>query len=145
MGIKKIIGYSLIAIADLLEKLQWLFRKIIPMLLVLILGFGLGFFVTNISNHREALQKQKVEEFIEQIITSAIEQTEFHKKHSSNHAIDSIQKEAKNFSNCYKIRFMDVTFNAYEFTVIFDNGSEFYVDVIVFGDDITLNIWSGEQ
>ena len=145
MGIKKIIGYSLIAIADLLEKLQWLFRKIMPMLLVLILGFGLGFFVSNISNHRKALQKQKVEEFIEQIITSAIEQTEFYKKHSSNRAIDSIQKDAKNFSNCYKIRFADVTFNAYEFTVIFDNGSEFYVDVIAFGDDITLRIWSGEQ
>ena len=71
MRIKRLIGLSLIKIGDITEQLQFLFRRTALKLLMLALGFFLGFGVCAKMYHSETIEKQKVEEFITKIINSS--------------------------------------------------------------------------
>ena len=94
---------------------------------------------------RKTLESIRVEEFIGQIISSAITETDFYKNHSTNQAINSLERCASEFSSLYRIHIYDKTFHSYESIVTFDNGKGFYVDVIVFKDDIRLNQWQPDE
>ena len=141
MHIKRLIGLSLIKIGDITEQLQLLFRRTALKLLLVALGFFLGFGICSKMHHNEAVEKQKVEEFITKIINSSIIETSYYKEYSSPRATDSIQRHAKDFTTFFKINIYDKTFHAYESIVTFSNGMEFYVDVIIFNKDVRLNQW----
>lgn len=142
---KRLIGFSLIKIGDVIEKIQFLFRKTAIKLLLIALGFFLGFGVCAKRYQSEVIEKQKVEEFITKIINSSIIDTSYYKEYSSPGAAGSIKRHAKDFTTFFKINIYDKTFHAYESIVTFSNGMQFYVDVIIFNEDVRLNQWSPHE
>ena len=138
---KRLIGFSLIKIGDVIEKIQFLFGRTALKLLLVVLGFFLGFGICARMYRSEAAERQKVEEFITNIINSSIIDTSYYKEYSSPGAVNSIQRHAKDFTTFFKINIYDKTFDAYESIVTFSNGMEFYVDVIIYKDDVRLNQW----
>jgi len=105
-------------------------------------GFLLGHVVCTSSYQREADERIRVEQFIDQMVTSALSDPNFSRQHSNEHAYNSLRKHANKLTPFYKVTIFDKTFHAYECIVTFANGNEYYVDVIVFGDKIRLNEWS---
>lgn len=138
MKLKYLVGRALIIVGDVLEQLQCLSRKILPKLLIFGLGFVLAYFICTEAYHRELNEQQDVRDFVDKIISSVLDQTEFYKKHSQKQAIETIEEYANDFSKCYKVGTFDKTFHAYEAVIIFDNEKRFYVDVIVRKDNIEL-------
>jgi len=132
-----LIGKSLIKIGDLIES----FQRSLKYIIVFVIGFCFALGLVVIPNFQRQEEERQVETFINNIITSAINQTEFHKESSIEGAIEDLQKYANEFSSVYKIYVFDYTFGAYESEVIFDNGNKFYVDVSVYKDDIVLNVF----
>ena len=101
----------------------------------------MGFGISEKMYHNETVERQKVEEFITEIITSSMVETSYYREHSRLSAADSIQRHAKDFTSFFKINIYDKTFAAYESIVTFSNGMEFYVDVIVYDDGPMVNQW----
>ncbi|MHC4722316.1 MAG: hypothetical protein ACYS6I_06360 [Planctomycetota bacterium] len=116
---------------------KWILKTFI----IFFLGIVAGFVICAKLYQHEALEKQKVESFIDQIIDSVINKTDFYRDNSSERASTELRKYADDLGTFYKAKIYDKTFHAYESLVTFYNRKEFYVDVIVFGDDITLNEW----
>jgi len=101
----------------------------------------MGLIVSDLVKSNIARDEKHAEQFIDQIISSVLNQTEFHKLHSSKEALKELQRYAKNFTPRYRINVKDKTFSSYESEVIFDNGQMFYVDVTIYKDGIVLNVF----
>lgn len=136
-----LIGRTLIVIGDLVERLQRFLKKILPTILILAVGFFLGYLICAQSYEREFTEREKVTKFTDQTISSVINRTEFYKEHSKPQAIANLEKHAIDFTDCYKIDISDKTFYAYESVVTFDNDKKFYVDVIIRKEDVELFRW----
>ena len=115
---------------------------VVSAIVFVLVGFVAGYMVCAGSYQREALEMQRVEEFISQIIDSAMNNTKFLNNHLAQGRYKFLKKHTKDFTDFYKIHIYDRTFHAYECIVTFDNGNKYYVDVVVFKDDIRLNAWT---
>jgi hypothetical protein len=139
--LRYLIGRTLIVIGDSVEQLQRFLKRILPKILVLAVGFFLGYLICAQSYQREFTEREKVTKFIGQIVSSVINRTEFYKERSTAQAIANLENHAVDFTDFYKIDISDKTFDAYESIVTFDNGKKFYVDVILRKEDVELFRW----
>jgi hypothetical protein len=106
-------------------------------MLTLVIGFLLATIIFDMSVAHKSRQKQKVEVFIEQVITSVKNQTEFYKfRCVPEDVYKNLEKYSAKFSPKYKIIVTDYrifgfgfgTGASYEAVIIFDNGEIFNVE-----------------
>lgn len=121
----------------IIKKCLWVLKALI----IFSLGVCAGYIISSELYKYDNLEKEKVEFFIGEIISSVINQTDFCKNNSKSRAYEELQNHSDDLTVFYKINVYDKTFHAYESIITFDNGKEFYADVIVFKDDIKLNVW----
>ena len=113
---------------------KWSFKYV----LTFILGFLIATIICYMSVAHKSRQKQKVEVFIEQIITSVKNQTKFYKFHSLQD--EDLEKYSDKFSSKYEIIVTDYRIfghgceagASYKAVIIFDNGELFHAEGHVF-------------
>ncbi len=141
MNLRYSTGRTLIVIGDVIEQVQRFLRKILPKVVILGLGFLVGYLICAHSHQHQFREREKVTKFIDQIVHSVIEQTDFYKEHSNTQVLANLEKHAIDFTDFYKIDISDHTFDAYESIVTFDNGKQFYVDVLLRKEGLELFRW----
>jgi hypothetical protein len=87
----------------------------------------------HIQTRHESLRKeQEAREFLEQVITSINNETEFYKIHTNELNLKDIEANKDGLSKDYKIHLIDFDPGHYEYEMEFSGGKRFYIVVIKF-------------
>jgi len=108
-------------------------RFMLPVIIVAVLAFGIFLFL-KIDEYNLQKKEQKSREFLEQIIESVNNQTDFYKKRASALNVRQIEIYKDKFSNDYEIDLIDSDPGHYEYKITFNGKNEFLIIVLITKD-----------
>lgn len=111
------------------------FKSVRKTMLILFIGFLIGVVAVEFLHEKRTHETKEAKQLIRKIITSAVEQTDFYKKHSNQEGLEAIEKYAKDLSPNFEVIDIDYSLGYCQFEIIFDTGKMFYTDISIYDDN----------
>lgn len=105
-------------------------KKVITLIVIILVILILIITPVAVLRYVGLKRQQEVRLFIEEVVESINDQTDFYKKHAEKRAISGIERHIGSITDNYEVLIVDYDWGTYDYRVAFDNNNTFRVKVV---------------